>query len=397
MENPQVFFTLRDVVDIAVASLLFWGAIWWLRRTRALLAFLGLSILAAVYLAAEQLQLHLTAWIFQGFAAVLLVLVVVVFQEDLRRLLEQIGKWGLRRQPAPPPSEAPDTLVRTMARLAQTKTGALVVLPGREPLDRLLDGGVALGARISEPLLLSLFDPHSPGHDGAILVSGDRVLRFAVHLPLSGDHAQLGETGTRHAAALGLAERSDALAIVVSEERGTVSVAHEGHLRRLANAQELTGVLRHFEEYVLPKPTEGRGRGILRVVARQWATLTLAVVLAGGLWLLLGPGSSVVEVARQATVVVENLPPQFELESVDPAEVTVVVSGPRRRLYLAGPDAFRVKIDAFLAQLGRRTFQVTAQQVERPPETDVIEISPAAVRLSLREPPGKGGGTKNPP
>lgn len=389
MENPQAFFTLRDVADIAVASLLFWGAIWWLRRTRALLAFLGLSILAAVYLAAEQLQLHLTAWIFQGFAAVLLVLVVVVFQEDLRRLLEQIGKWGLRHQPEPPASDAHDTLVRTLARLAQTRTGALVVVPGKEPLDRLLDGGIVLQGRLSEPLLLSLFDPHSPGHDGAILVSGDRVVRFAVHLPLSGDHAQLGEAGTRHAAALGLAERSDALAIVVSEEHGTVSVAREGQLRRLANAQELTGVLRNFEEYARPQPTEGRGLGFLRVLARQWATLVLAVVLAGGLWLLLGPGSSVVEVARQAAVVIENLPPQFELESVEPEEVTVVVSGPRRRLYLAGPEAFKVHIDAFLAQLGRRTFQVTAQQVQRPPETNVLEIEPTSVRISLRETGGE--------
>lgn len=384
MESPQLFITLRDLVDIAVASLLFWGAIWWLRRTRALPAFLGLSILAAVYLAAELLQLHLTAWIFQGFAAVLLVLVVVVFQDDLRRLLEQIGKWGLRRPPVAAASGGADILVRTLARLAHRKIGALVVIQGKEPLDRLLDGGISLEGHLSEPLLVSLFDPHSPGHDGALLVAGDRILRYAVHLPLSGDHAQLDDRGTRHAAALGLAERSDALAIVVSEERGIVSVARNGKLRQLATAQELTAVLRDFEAYVRPGPADGRG--VVRLLGSQWANLALAGVLAGGLWLLLGPGASVVEVARLAPVVVENLPPQFELVSVDPAEVTVVVSGPRRRLYLARDDAFEVRIDAFLAQLGRRTFRITAQEVKHPPETDVIEISPSVVKLDVQAP-----------
>ncbi|HSH69565.1 MAG TPA: hypothetical protein VK997_06585, partial [Deferrisomatales bacterium] len=146
----------RDVADILLASTLFWGAILWLRRTRALPAFLGLAILGAVYLGAWQLGLQLTARIFQGFSAVLLVLVVVVFQEDLRRLLERIGSWGMRRRAPPRGTSTAAALVRVVTRLTQTRTGALVVLPGREPLERHLEGGLPLGGQLTEPLLLSL-------------------------------------------------------------------------------------------------------------------------------------------------------------------------------------------------------------------------------------------------
>lgn len=383
MSDSALFLNWRDVVDILTAAILFWGAITWFRKTRALLAFAGLAILMGVYLLARQLELNLTAWIFQGFAAVLLLLVVVVFQDDVRRLFEQIGRWGLRRGATPPASEGSDVIVRSVARLALTKTGALIVLPGREPLDRHLDGGIVLEGRLSEPLLLSLFDPHSPGHDGAVLVAGNRVVKFAVHLPLSADHAQLRDCGTRHAAALGLAERSDAMAIVVSEERGVVSVAHEGHLRSLRSAQELNGVLRHFATLMAPKP-KSPGR-VPRLIAREWISLTLSVLLAGSLWFLLGPGSGPIEVTRTAEVLIENLPGGYELESVDPPTVTIVASGPRRRLYLGRSDDFRVRIDALLAQLGRRTFQISAQQVERPPETQILEITPSVVRLSLHQ------------
>lgn len=387
------FFTFwRDLTDIAVVTLLIWGVFLWLRRTRALFAFLGLAILAAVYLGARQVGLELTAWVFQGFSAVVLILIVVVFQDDLRRLLEQIGAWGLGRRPAVPALDAADTLVRAAARMAQQHTGALIVLPGREPLDRHLDGGIDLDARVSEPLLLSLFDTHSPGHDGAVLVAGGRVTRFGVHLPLSADHGQLGAGGTRHAAALGLSERSDALCVVVSEERGTVSVAREGELRRLASPKDLAAVLREFAEDLAPN-SQARGSR-WAFVTRGWRHLLISFGLACGLWLLLVPGSTVAQGVREARVVVENLPPGYAVESVDPERVAVTLSGPRRKLYFGPSDLVQVKVDAFLAQLGRRTFSVGPDQVQRPPEFEVVSVSPSQIRVSLRR-QGENGKATN--
>lgn len=376
-ELPQIHW--NDVADVTLVSVLMWTAISWLRRARSRFALLGVLFLSGIYLAARQLELQLTVWILQGFFAVLVIVLVVVFQEDLRRFFEQLAVWGLRRQAQTLPPDAVDVLVRTAEHQANNRTGALYVIPGREHLDPHLEGGILLDARMSEPLLMSLFDPHSPGHDGAAVIAGSRVQRFAVHLPLSTDHAQLHGGGTRHAAALGLAERTDALCVVVSEERGTVSIARDGKLRRLTAPGSLGGEIRRFLEQVV---AAGERTAAWRLVVRRWREALAAFVIAAAMWVVLVPGSSVVEVERPATVVVENLPAAFDLVSIEPSEVRVTLSGPWRLM----PDEetkLRVRINADLADLGRRTFQISPAQVEAPPQLTIVAVQPSRVRLNL--------------
>jgi len=376
----------RDLLDIALVAALLWSAFVWLRRTRARWALLGIAILGAGYLLARQLDLALTTWLLQGSVIVFGIVLVVGFQEDLRRLVELVAVRGLGRRARPPTPEAADTLIRCIAQLAADRTGALIVLPGREPLDRHIEGGTRLDAELSEPLLLSLFDDHSPGHDGAVIVTGDRLSHFGVHLPLSTDHAQVGRGGTRHAAALGLAERTDALCLAVSEERGVASIAAEGVLRGLYRPEELGIEIHRFIERVTParRPAQVRLSSLLR----HWPGVLGALAAAALLWLLVVPGSGVVRVVRSAPVVVENLPAGFVLEDVEPGEVEVTVSGPRRALVLGDPDAIAVHIDALLVQLGRRTFQVTPDLVTHPNGFQVHEVNPTEVRLSVAKDDG---------
>jgi uncharacterized protein (TIGR00159 family) len=377
-------FRISDVVDIAIVAAIVFAGIVWLRRSRARFAALGIGLVAALYLVVSRLQFQLTAWILQGFLAVVVIVTIVVFQEDLRRLFERIAVVGLgRRSPAPPPGVV-DAITRTLARLATLGTGAIVVVPGREPLDRHLEGGIELDGRVSEPLLLSLFDPGSPGHDGAVVVRGDRVERFAVHLPLSTDREQLGPLGTRHAAALGLAERCDALSIVVSEERGTISVAQDGRLRALRGAEALPEALRRHLAAIAPEP-DARARW--RTVASRWPEALAAVGIAAALWLVRVPGSDVVEVRRMAPLRVENLPEGFQLERIEPPEVEVTLSGTRWDLFRSRAQPVSVRIDAVLVQLGRRTFRLTPGQVDAPPGVQALEISPPDIRLSVRQAP----------
>lgn len=376
-------FRLVDLADVVVVTVLMWAGISWLRRTRARLALLGLAIVVGVYLLARLLGLQLTALILQGFFAVFVIVIVVIFQEDLRRLFEQVAVWGLRRRTVAPPPDVLQMIVRAVARLAATRSGALIVIPGREPLERHVQGGVPLDARISEPVILSIFDHHSPGHDGAVIIQGDRIARFAVHLPLSSDGSQLGQRGTRHAAALGLAERTDALCIVVSEERGTVSVASSGHLSELAGPDALLGEIGAYSLSLSPA-AEAHSRW--RQAAGRWREALLAVGLTAALWLLFVPGSRSVEVERVVPVQVENLPSGYVLESVEPAEVQITLSGRwRDLLFFDRRDAVRVRIDALLVQLGRRTFQVTPAEVDHPPGTIVESISPDRVRVSAKK------------
>lgn len=378
MIPPGLEIGVRETIDLLVVTGLSWLAIRYVRRTRASFAALGLLVLGAIYLTARFFELTLTAAIFQGFFAVLVLVLVVVFQSDLRRIFEQLGAGasGLRRVRANPGNEL-EILARTAIRLASHRIGALVVLPGREPVDPHIEGGIELGGRVSEPLLLSLFDTHSPGHDGAVVLSGSRVQRFAAHLPLSSDRAQLGPGGTRHAAALGLAECCDALCVVVSEERGTVSVARDGSLRVLARPEDLLAELRAFREPAMVRKPFWRDRA-------TWLEGLAAAGLALGLWALLVPGATRVVVTVPARVAVENLPQAYELESVDPDHVEVTLSGRRRDLLLA-PNDMVVRVDALLVELGRRTFELDPNHVKRPAGVEVEGIEPGRVKISVKE------------
>jgi diadenylate cyclase len=368
-------------VDIALVAALLGSAFAWLRQTRARWALSGIAMLGAGYLLARQLGLTLTTWILQGSIVVFVIVLVVVFQEDLRRLVELIAMRGLRRRARPPTPQATDILIRSIAQLAADRTGALIVLPGREPLDRHITGGIRLDAELSEPLLLSIFDNHSPGHDGAAIVSGNRLSQFGVHLPLSTNHAQAGHGGTRHAAALGLAERTDALCLAVSEERGVTSIATDGVLRGLYRPEELAIEIHRFVERVTPRERSARVR--LSALLRRWPEALGAFAAATLLWLLVVPGSGVVRAVRSVPVVVENLPEGFVLENVEPGKVEVTVSGPRRALLFGDADAIEVHVDALLVQLGRRTFQVTPDLVTHPKGFQVHEVNPEKVRLSV--------------
>ena len=374
---------LVDLLDILFVATLIWLAIAWFRNARARLALLGLAALAVLFGLAQALQLQLTTLVLQGFFAVVAVMLVVVFQDDLRRLFEGIAVWGLRRNAPQPPPDVEDSLVEAMMKLAEGRVGALVVLPGREPLERHLEGGLHLDGRFSEPLLMSLFDSASPGHDGAIIIRANKIIRFGAHLPLSNDQTQLGpHVGTRHAAALGLAERSDALCLVVSEERGEISVAIGGEIKTVESAEALRAEIQRFVARVTRPPMARSG---WRRIGGSWREALVAVALATGLWYIAIPGGALETVDRRVPIVVENLPDGYRLVSVSPSDVAVRFEGRRRDLYLASATELAVEVDALLVQLGRRTFSLSLDQVRSPDQVRPVSIEPARVKLSIMQ------------
>jgi diadenylate cyclase len=383
---------LADVVDIALVTTLLYTAIVLLRRTQAGFVAIGLMMLGALYIAARAVDLRLTAWILQGFFAVFLVIIVVIFQEELRQLFERIALWSLRRGSRRPVRfDSLDVVVKVLSDFARARVGALLVIPGRQPIDRHVQGGIELDGRLSEPLLKSLFDVHSPGHDGAAIIEQDRIKRFAVHLPLSTNFVQLTRVGTRHSAALGLAELTDALCLVVSEERGQISIAHDGKLQQLFSAQELTGVLQKFMQDTHPSQ---QGRKVWWELLREnWVEKVAALALVLGLWYLFVPGSRPAIFTYDVPVNVQNLPPEYVLQQVDPPKVKLVFSGLRRAFYLFDPGRLSVTIDASLVKVGRRTFAIDDEDVRYPKELSLQEIDPPRVRIAVQqaENEGKGG------
>ena len=272
-----------DVLDMLLVGALIYGLLLWFKRTRAAFVALGLLLLAVVYTVAFFAGMYMTVRIFQGFFAVFIVAVIVIFQEEIRSAFERIAVWSLTGGvlKSAPSHRQVEILVRSLGDLARDHIGALVVLRGLDPLDRHVSGGWDLNGELSEALIKSIFDSHSLGHDGAFIVEEGRVSRFGVQLPLSKDFARITNLGTRHSAALGLAERTDALILIVSEEHGTISVARQGELKVIADPADLQDEIEVFLIRLMPDRAQNP---VLRFFTENWREKLIAAAVSVLLW-----------------------------------------------------------------------------------------------------------------
>jgi len=248
---------IQDILDVIIIALMIFAVLTWFKTRASRFVLIGITLLGGVYLVARFFQLYLTTIVLQAFFSILIFVLVVIFQEDLRRFFERLamlGNIGKKFEPLSGLKRTTEVIAQTAATLAKKHVGALIVLQGNDPLERHINGGTNLDGLVSESLLESLFDPHSIGHDGAVIIKGERVTNFGCHLPLSINTSKYTNIGLRHMAALGLSERSDAMCIVVSEERGTISLAYMEELTVVPSVASLHETLEQF--YVRNTPTK---------------------------------------------------------------------------------------------------------------------------------------------
>lgn len=369
---------IADLLDIAVIAFCLYFAMIWLRQRTSRAAALGFLSLMFVYILSRRLDMFLTSILFQAGITAVLVALVIVFQDDVRRIIDRIAALGPFEKSHAPPAETEttiDVVTEAVATLARNRTGALLVFAGKEPLERQVRGGVRVDGRISLPLLLSIFDPHSAGHDGAVIVIGDRLHKLGAHLPLSDNLAATGSRGTRHSAGLGLSENSDAFVIIVSEERGTISVARNGRLEVLESATELKSRLEAFHRELFPPPSAARRwPWITRHASLKLAALVIAVLL----WFVFAYRVDTIERTYRVPIVYRNT------ERVEPAEprptsVEVTLVGNERVFDQLDPSTMEVSLD--LAQATGGEIALTPDHVNRPQGLDVMQIEPSSVAL----------------
>lgn len=266
---------LNTLIDIGITALLIYWLFSLIRGTRAVRLVIGVGLLLLVYAAAQALELRLLSQILQTGAVVGLFALVVIFQPELRRALERIGSVGslgwLLAAPALRTAEAVASAVaRAATLLAADGHGALIVLERETGLEEVAETGVMLHADLSADLLQTIFTPHTALHDGAVIVRGERVLAAGALLPLAETTVQAERFGTRHRAALGITEQTDAVVVVVSEESAQISLVERARIRRNLSegqlARALTALLNPTgtrSRFGRP-PTGTVGRGIVR-------------------------------------------------------------------------------------------------------------------------------------
>ena len=354
----QVWDSLRvvDLFDIALVATVLYIAFVWIRRRVSRTVVLGLGAVILAYAAAQLFDLYLTTMVFRVGVTFVLFGLILVFQDDIRRLFERLRAFRFGHDDEPP-SEAPtylDEIADAVEAMADQTIGALIVMKRDESIAMHTSGGVELDGEISRPLLMSIFDPDTDGHDGAVIVDHERIEAFGVHLPLSTDDTHLGAGGTRHAAALGLAERSDALIIVVSEETGTISLAREGHLEAVQSSTDLKAKL--------AGELDLQGKATRPPVWKRWFTHNLG--LKGASLLL-------------ATVL------WFVLANQETNRARLEIVGPERAFRRLNPDTLAVSIDVSDAEPGTRGFVLSGDQVVLPNELSIRDIEPSRVSANL--------------
>jgi diadenylate cyclase len=247
-----------DVLDIALVAFFFFWILYLVRGTRAVPLLRGsVFLIIAVVLLSGVIRLRAVGWLTQTALPALLVAVPVLFQQEMRRALERLGRpgalFGRRKGKRAALEQTLSAVAEASRTLADKRCGALIVLERETGLQELADSGVFLDAATTPELLVTVFDPHTMLHDGALILRHGRVLAVACVLPLSTAFLADRQLGLRHRAAIGVTEESDAIVVVVSEERGTISIAHGGRMIRNLDAKRLEAVLRALYQPVLER------------------------------------------------------------------------------------------------------------------------------------------------
>lgn len=243
MTNIFSFISIIDILDIAIISYIIYRLLLLIKGTRAFYMLFGIIFLIFMSFIAKYLGLKTTSWVLSNFSGYLFLTIIILFQPEIRRALAFIGETKIFGYTSEDITQTIDEIVKAATVLANRQIGALIVMQRDTELTHYIQAGTKLDSNVSKDLLISLFIPYSPLHDGAVIISGGKINYAGSILPLTKHENIDRKFGTRHRAALGISEETDAVSIVVSEERGTIAVAFKGNITSELDADMLRDTL----------------------------------------------------------------------------------------------------------------------------------------------------------
>lgn len=260
-----------DIVEIVILSVVIYMVMRWIKDTRAWMLLKGILIIVIFTFFASLFQMDTILWLINNAISVGIIAVVIVFQPELRKALEELGRKQLltsalffdnqKDSNKRFSDKSISEIVRACFAMGKVRTGALIVLERQELLKDYIGTGIEIDGIISSPLLINIFEHNTPLHDGAVIVRGDRILAATCYLPLTENRDLSKELGTRHRAAVGVSELSDALVIIVSEETGEISIAAGGMITRNINADFLRNKLYEIQNKTVEPQKSHRRKG----------------------------------------------------------------------------------------------------------------------------------------
>jgi uncharacterized protein (TIGR00159 family) len=401
IKSALLNFSFQDGLDVFFTSIIIGSFLHLFKKTRTVsLVISSIVSFIFIYLIASWLNLYTILSIINALLGGIVVILVIVFQKELRRFIEWVSLDSIRKRFSQKnkqnQKESSHNLVDIIASvaflMAKRKMGGIIVFPGKESIDSFVSGGFELEGKVSEPLLLSIFDTSTPGHDGAVIIDQDIVKKFGVVLPLSerDDYQKLNHLGTRHRSALGLSERTDAMCVVISEEKKRVSVAFEGTIEPVADEKDLKEKLNAFLNVNKTDADQSHLRlaKVVTLIKRNYKEALLSLIFAFVFWLIVSfPHSGIVIKEFSAPIVFENLSSNVSIEKLNTANVAVFLSGTERDFKFVNKDDIKVVIDLSSSSLDHQTKYVLVHLDEKnvrfPSNLNLIKILPSQLEFKL--------------
>lgn len=375
----------KDILDILFTAVLIYLFLWFLRKTKSLPAILGAMFLFVIYLTAYWLNFSLTYRILQTLISTFIFILAIIFQDEIKRFFYFMGSVSIKRNSRILAPNLIDNLIETIFILADRRIGALIIIPGQESLRPYITGGIDLDAQFSTSLVLSLFNTKSPTHDGAIILENDRIKKFGVYLPLSKDLVQLKNYGTRHRAGLGISEKTDALAIIVSEEKGTVSVAQDGLLKKINSKEELATTINKFLNSFSQESQHHLFYQLWLNFKNNVLFWGLAIILSFSTWFILSyPNLGIVQKNFIVPVEFTNVNSNIVVENVKPLEVIATFSGRNQDFKLLDPNLLKITIDLTeITKPDKYTLTLNKDNLKYPSALTLINLDPNKIQFKI--------------
>ena len=380
-------FKFQDLLDILFLTVVAYHLFIWFQGTKAFKALIGLLVLGAVFTIARAGGLFLTTWVFQFLWQILVILLVVLFQSEIRQVLEKVNplqRLGFRKQKKS--EEWVVEFAKGVFALAGEKTGALIIIERAERVQEYMTEGQKLESAPTPEVLKSIFQKESPLHDGAILISQGEITEVACYLPLTPAEGLPKEWGTRHRAAIGLSERCDAWVVVVSEERGEVSMAREGQMIPVENPQGFYQLIQ--EALTASGPGDKTWKEKIRhFLLSHWRAKLVTLCLVSLLWLILA-GQQDFEVTLRVPLRIKELPSRVKIVGPLNTNIQVTLRGLRRDASILDKENVVAEVDLSKAQPGKMDFAITRNEIGLPDDrVQVVNIDPSRVVFTFKEMP----------
>ncbi len=385
----QIFYIISDlrfadILDIVFLTILSYHLYLWFRGTKAYRALIGLLILGVAFTLARTWGLFLTTWVFQIFWQVLIILLIILFQSEIRQVLERVNPLqAIRLRKISLPEKWVPGFTEGVFSLAKRGIGALIIIEKLDRVEEFITEGQHLEGEPGPELLQSIFHKESPLHDGAVLIQRGHITQAACYLPLSPEGDLPKEWGTRHRAALGLSERCDALVIVVSEERGEVSIGVNKKINPIEDPQRLSELITEAIRPYSPQRItwQERTRSLL---TRRWQIKLGTLCLVSILWLLLA-GQQDFEAQLSVSLKIKDLPPMMQiLEPLNP-KVKIKVRGLRKDASILSDKNVFAQIDLSSALPGKKGFAISREHIRLPNDRIyVVNIEPHQIEFKFK-------------